>query len=75
MIFINDYREIIIESVGHFMRIKPDNLEIKFEEEHKCYIVSLQSNGNLKVIKSNKEEIDRQQAKLISSLANEIIIC
>lgn len=76
-IFINDSlgKSTTIRSCEGFMEIEPDNLEIVFDRGKIRFSVSLLSNGSLKVIKLNKEGIDEQQKKLISSLANEIIIC
>lgn len=74
-IFINNSSgESKIISDGSFMKIEPDNLEIVFDGGKIRFFVSLLSNGSLKVIKLNKEEVGEQQKKLISSLANEIII-
>lgn len=75
-IFINNSSgESKIISDGSFIKIEPDNLEIVFDGGRLRFSVFLLSNGSLKVIKLNKEEVDEQQKKLISSLSNEIIIC
>lgn len=71
-IFIENPGLIIKSGGGYVTNIEPDNLEIEFKGQDRSFFVSLLSNGNLKVVK----ETDSAQVKrLVSSLANEIIIC
>ena len=77
-IFIeNPSGELLIKSGGGYVtNIEPDNLEIEFKGQDRSFFVSLLSNGNLKIVKVTGKETNSAQVKrLISSLANEIIIC
>ena len=76
-IFINDPAGVLtIESFRFVTKISPDKLEIEFEGQDNSFFVSLLPDGNLKIVKVSKKESNNTQIKkLISSLANEIIVC
>ena len=72
-IFISDpFGELTISTERNLTRISPD-LEIEFVGKNNSFFVSLTQDGKLKIVKSIRE--NSVPAKLISTLANEIIIC
>ena len=71
-IFISDpLGELTISTERNLTRISPD-LEIEFVGKDNSFFVSLTQDGRLKIVKSTRK--NSIQTKLISTLANEIIV-